>query len=222
MQYENAQKGIKQIFNAEVLQILATIIAIVGAVVALVGGMSMIATEEITAGGLLSAGIGGLIAIVGGIFAIIGIIMNIVGVANAAKDRDDFKRALLWLLISLAASAVSVFTTSTSDLLSDIFSLVSNLGALFSTLFVIQGVILLAKELGKPEVAEKGERCLKLIVATYVIILIVRVIDIVLNFAGAVAAETVIEGTLSLAALIINIIAYFIYMSMLSKAKKMF
>ena len=102
MNYANAKKGIGQIYKAEILLLLATVLAIIGSIVALVG-----ASKEST-GGVVAGSVPLLIA---GILAIIAFVMNLVGLSHASKDHPDFKTAWIITLVAIAASIVQSVLT---------------------------------------------------------------------------------------------------------------
>lgn len=214
MTFPNAAKGVKRIFTAEILALIAAIASVIAIILALV----MAGAAEANAEGAAVASLGGtaIFGIGAGVLMIIAFIMQIVGISNASKDEDSFKTAMACLLIGIAAALVgSIF--SSNEVVVSIAELVSKLMSLFVTIFIISGIIKLADRLNDGVVSAKGTNLLKLITVIYALSLIASLIVVIL---GGYTAS-VVAGIIALIAGILQIIQYFVYLSYLSKAKKM-
>lgn len=216
MQFYHARKGIGQIFTAEILALIAGVLALVSAVMALTAiAASEAAASDATVGGL-ALGTGG-IALVASILAIVSFILTIVGIHSAGKDEETFHKAMLWLILGIVGSVLTS-TGAEGSFLAMVGTLLSTLGSMLSTLYVIQGVISLADRVGNAQVRRKGENVVKLILAVYIIVLILKIIDLV----GAKSDFAVISGgVLGIAALVLSLVAYIIYLTLLSAGKMM-
>ena len=221
MSYENAKKGIGQIFTAEILALLSAIFIIIGTIISVIGTATLIAGGIDGAEAAMGAGVAGgvvgiIVSFVGAIFSLIGFILYIVGVGNAAKDEDNFKKAMLFLVLALVCSIVSAFTTAI-PVLAIILKVLGSLFELISTIMVIGGICTLANKLGKSEVEQKGQFVLKLIV-------VIILLSIVFNLIGLIPtiATGVIAGILSIIAAVLSIVRYFAYLALLAQAKNMF
>lgn len=214
MRFENAAKGSKRIFTAQVLGLLAAIFSAVTLVLTVIMLVSAKAESE---AGALASGIG--MVILGGaagVLMIIGAIMNIVGIVNASKDEQSFRFALFTLILGVIASCiVSLF--SSNGVISSIMQTVSHVCNLLTTLFIIQGFIRIADALNNGEVSAKGSTLFKLIACFYILILIADIIVVI--FGGMTASF--IAGIIALAAVVLSVVQYFVYLSFLAKAKKM-
>ena len=113
MTFPNAYHGVKKIFTAEILSIIAAFLALVTAVVAIVAAVSMAAGEEDAAA---AAGLGtvGLI-IASGVLYIISYIMNLVGLHQAGKDEANFKTAFIIMIFTLILTVVTVIINTISS-----------------------------------------------------------------------------------------------------------
>ena len=87
-----------------------------------------------------------------------------------------------------------------------------------NTQTVILGIISLADQLGDDAVAEKGRSLCKVIIAVYVIAIIgvASYTFVLINPALAVIAYVIV-----CVSMVVSIVSYFLYLSLLSKAKKM-
>ena len=216
MQFPNAQKGVSQIYKAEILALIAGILAVIAAVLAIgaVAANEAEAGGEVVGGALIGAG--GL-ALVMGVLAIISFILMILGTKNAAKDEGDFSRALIWLLLGIVGSIV-VSAFSSSAVASTIGTVIKDIGSLLSTIYVITGVLHLAERLQNPEEVTRGNKLIRMMLCIYVIVIVLEVIKLV---AGNSDSGTVIAGVLAVVAAILMLVAYFIYLKFLSRARRM-
>lgn len=214
MKFPNAAKGVKRIFTAEILKLVAAVVSIIGVAMMII---TLAAAESNAEGATIAAGTGTVILLaVAAVLALIGGIMALIGIINASKDEGSFKVALVAILISLCAAIVGGIFSQNSTIQS-ICQIVQNLMSIFVTVFVIQGVSHLAEKVGNDNVAAQGKTLLAIIVAIYALSLIANII--VLIFGGMFISVT--AGVIAVIALALNVIGYIVYLSLLSKGKKM-
>ena len=214
MKFPNAAKGVKRIFTAEILKLVAAVVSIIGVALMII---TLAAAESNAEGATIAAGTGTVILLaVAAVLALIGGIMALIGIINASKDEGSFKVALVAIIISLCAAIVGGIFSQNSTIQS-ICQIVQNLMSIFVTVFVIQGVSNLAEKVGNDNVAAQGKTLLTIIVAIYALSLIANII--VLIFGGMFVSVT--AGVIAVIALVLNVIGYIVYLSLLSKGKKM-
>lgn len=214
MKFPNAAKGVKRIFTAEILKLVAAVVSIIGVALMII---TLAAAESKAEGATIAAGTGTVILLaVAAVLALIGGIMALIGIINASKDEGSFKVALFAIIISLCAAIVGGIFSQNSTIQS-ICQIVQNLMSIFVTVFVIQGVSNLAEKVGNDNVAAQGKTLLTIIVAIYALSLIANII--VLIFGGMFVSVT--AGVIAVIALVLNVIGYIVYLSLLSKGKKM-
>ena len=214
MKFPNAAKGVKRLFTAEILELIAAILSIIGIAMLIV---TLAAAQSNAEGATIAAGTGTVVLLAGAaVLSLIGGIMALIGIINASRDEGAFKAALITIIISLCAAIVAGIFSQNSTVQS-ICQILQNLMAIFVTVFVIQGVSNLAVKVGDSDVAQQGKSLLKIIVAIYVLSLIANIL--VLVFGGMFVSVT--AGIFAVIALVLNVIAYFVYLSLLSKGKTM-
>ena len=214
MRFPNAAKGVKKIFTAEILALIAAIVSVIAIIMAVV---TLAGAEADSDAVTLGAGLGMAVFIIGAsVLFIIAFIMQIVGVSNASLDEDSFKTAMICLLIGIGASIVGGIFSSNATVQS-ITQLVTRLMGLFVTIFIISGIIKLADKLNDGVVSTKGSNLLKLITVIYALALIADLIVLIL---GGYTAS-VVAGVIAIVAMILDIVKYIMYLSYLAKAKKM-
>lgn len=219
MKFPNAAKGMKKIYTSEILKLIATIFliaAVIMIVIAVAGGQvgDNIGTA-LAGGGLIGAGV---CAIVWMVLVIIGSILKLVGIINASHDEESFKSALIfWIIGAVAMIVSSILIANNTNMAGSLLNTFSELLQLFITIFVIAGGVKLADRLNRGDVSAKGTNVLKLIIVVNILSLIAQLVS---TFMGGIVAS-VVAGVIFLVALLLEVIQYFMYLSFLSKAKKM-
>lgn len=217
MSFPNAAKGIKRIYTAEILKLIGYICLILAAIVGVValaapGDEASGTAETLSLGGF----IGAIVLVVAfAILMITAFIMNLIGYINARNDNENFKTALVFLIVGIVFTGISLFVINNG--LSSILYSLSTLSETLSTIFVIAGVMQIARQLGREDISKKGTTVLKLIITTEVISFILSFISTFLRGGTTEIVSTV----LLLASLLVTFIKYIMYLSFLSKSKKM-
>ena len=214
MKFPNAAKGISKIFTSEILALIATIATGVATILAAV--MYASAKTNSTAGAAAS-GIGTLVLVLGAsVLLVIALILKIVGVVQTSKDEDSFKM-IIYLTIFTLIVAVIAAIFSRVTFLNNIANAVSAIGSFVTTLLIILGIGNLGVQVGNDEVIDKCSSQFKLILGIGIVALLARFFCI---FLPTVPAQGIVIA-LAVVALVLNIIQYILYLSLLSKAKKM-
>ncbi len=234
MKYPNAFKGVSRIYSAELLKILAEVLSIVVVIIVAVaavglgGSVENGALDNFNPDNANAAAIGGttiitlLLSIAAGVISIIAFILNIVGVSNASKDEDKFKSALVLLLFGLIFSSVGSIIASWNQPLSTAFTTARDVCEAISIFMILDGIRNLADNIGDTSTSSLAQKTIKIIIGVYAIIILAEIIGLILGLIPAAAtAAAVIVSVLGIIASVLDIIAYFIYLRTLAKAKKM-
>lgn len=216
MRFPNAFGGVKKIFIAEILSLIAALALLATGILAattLLGGVSALesgsdAAFAATGASLLGAGAFGLI---GGVLAIIAFIFQLLGLNQAGKDEANFKKGFYFALIGVAVSVIASFFKG-NEVVAAIFSAAQTICNLLVLNFGIMGIVALAKQYGNQEMVDKGNNLIKI---ECVILIVSLIASIVGTFAAGVA------GVMSVIAAIASIVAYILYLMYLSKTKVM-
>ena len=214
MRFPNAASGVKKIFTAQILGLIASVAMIIGLIFLI---FTAAAADANAQGGAVAAGLGTIILMgASAVLILIGSIMTLVGIIQASKDEGAFKTALIAIIVSLVAAVIAGIFSS-NGLVQSICQIIQNVMNLAVTLFVINGVTNLAEKLNNTEVWSKGRNLLKVIVCIYALSLIASFISLI--FGGIFVSMT--AAILSLIAAVLDVISYFLYLSLLNKGKKM-
>lgn len=214
MKFPNAAKGISKIFTSEILALIAAIATGVATILAVV--MYASAKTNSTAGAAAS-GIGMLVLGLGAsVLLVIALILQIVGVVQTSKDEDSFKMIIYLTIFTLIVAVVAAIFSRVT-FLSNIANAVSSIGSFVTTLLIILGIGNLGVQVGNDEVIDKCSSQFKLILGIGIVALLARFFCI---FLPTVPAQGIVIA-LAVVALVLNVIQYILYLSLLSKAKKM-
>ena len=214
MRFPNAASGVKKLFTAQILGLIASVATIIGLIFLI---FTAAAADANAQGGAVAAGLGTIILMgASAVLILIGSIMTLVGIIQASKDEGAFKTALIAIIVSLVAAVIAGIFSS-NGLVQSICQIIQNVMNLAVTLFVINGVTNLAEKMNNTEVWSKGRNLLKVIVRIYALSLIASFISLI--FGGIFMSVT--AAILALVAAILDVISYFLYLSLLNKGKKM-
>lgn len=214
MKFPNAAKGISKIFTSEILALIAAIATGVATILAAV--MYASAKTNSTAGAAAS-GIGMLVLGLGAsVLLVIALILQIVGVVQTSRDEDSFKMIIYLTIFTLIVAVVAAIFSRVA-FLNNIANAVSAIGGFVTTLLIILGIGNLGVQVGNDEVIDKCSSQFKLILGIGIVALLARFFCI---FLPTVPAQGIVIA-LAVVALVLSVIQYILYLSLLSKAKKM-
>lgn len=221
MRFPNAAKGVKNIFTAQILQLIGAICEIIGFIILVGGLMAADATKGSNAGvaALLGGSMGSMLLLAAySILSLIAFIMQIVGIVNAKKDEESFKSALICLIIGIVATIIGGLFMRLSRVVFALFMSVGSLMGAFVIIFIISGCIKLADQLNRGDVSTKGSNILKMIV---VIAGLSVILSIVSSFMMANVAIMVTAMILAVVSVVLSIVQYIMFLTFLSQSKKM-
>lgn len=168
MKFPHAHKGVKLIFIAEIITLLATLVALVAAII----------VSAATSGNAGLTATAATLTFISGIAGIVVFVADVAGLFCGAKDSREFKIAL-WIvlagiLVSIAYTVLQSLdaTKGLSPILFAVLATVSTLCDFFVVLCVLFGISGLAEKLGNSEMAEKGRKLAFYVILIYAVSLI--------------------------------------------------
>ena len=218
MTYPNAYSGVKKVFTAQILilvgAILAFIVAVAGAMATTDGTPS-----EVAGGAAIGAG---ALASVTAILMFIAFIINLVGLHQAGKDGNNFKTAFRLAIAGIVVSVIQgILNAMGSETAASGVQIVSDLLSILVMIYVIYGIIDIAKRIGDEKLEKKGRTLLTFITVLMIISIVIR---LVADIAGDHMADPalVAMGAIGIVSALIVVISYILYLSLLSRAVKVF
>lgn len=212
MRFPNAFKGVSRIYLAEILSLIATIIGIVSVIVVFAGAGTAAAGNGGTGAGLAVGG--GLFLAITAILMLASFIINIIGVSNASQDEPAFRTAMIFIVVGILCSIVAgIF--SGNPVIYSIATIVSRVSEILVFWFSINGISNLAVAMEDNEIYERADSLAKLILGVYIVVIILTIVT------SFVLLPLFLTSIISIVTSICMIVAYFMYLSLLSGAKSM-
>lgn len=209
MKYPNAYSGVKKLFTAEILGLIGTIALVIAAFAALVTVGAVEAEEAV---GIASLGVTAAFGLVGGILAIIAFIIEIVGLNAGGKDEPLFKTALTFAIGGVVVQALASFVSA--EIVQKFANTFVPVAKVMLIYYVVEAIRNLAKNLGNRGMVEKGKGVITIVYVTFGVQILAEVLG---QFVVTGKAADVIE----LVGYVLAIAQFIVYLSCLSKAKKM-
>ena len=215
MKFPNAAKGVKKIFNAEIISLIAALIGGAGLIPGLIGASQ----ETGDSVGTTLLAVSGALLIVSGIALLVAGIMNIIGFIQAAKDEEGIKRAVLCAVFSALFAFVAAFFENQTGFLGGLGTVLSSIATVLNmlvALFMIGGLMNLSAKCNRPDMVKRGHSILTTIVVSYL------ALSILIRFGAYTSSfgAGVINWLSGLSALF-TVFIYVLELIYLAKAKKM-
>ena len=213
MRFPNAYRGVKKIWLAEMLMLLAAIVGIVIVIVAAMNG-SMVGEDIV-----INEGVKTPIAVLGivtAVIALVAFILNLVGLINARKDEAAFKVALFVTGLGIIAAAIGAIWSSNAvlnkwmDTLTTIFSM-------FASYFVLTGIANLADRMPDPETKAVALKSRLLVEGSFCATAVFKLIINIFNIQSGSTIHTI----MAVVAMLLELLAYILYLRALAKGRKM-
>ena len=218
MRYPNAAKGIKKIWIAEILGILATVLAVVLVIMVSASHIDTSMSGEEAAQALETAKIAGPVVAFGVVMMLVMLvsyILNLIGILNASKDDVGFKNALWVLLASIAFGIGAAILQNSNPRAAHWLQVPSTLFELVVTIYVLDGIANLARNLGKNDIVDLSKQCRTWLMCALVLSSAAEA------FVALGTQGSVLNTTSGVAAGLLQIVGYVIYLRVLNKARQM-
>lgn len=216
MKFPNAAKGLKKIFNAEILYLFSIVFLGIGMTIALI-----VSEDESQLSDAL--GITMLIGLIAGaVMMAIALILKIVGVIQTAKDERSFK-GVIYLTVFGLVITITAAAFFNNSVLNSISNTVSSVVSIITSVLIIFGICNMANQLGRQDIVQKGGKIFRIMIWLAILSIIMRFISIFLpkNIDDASNLAKVIVLCLSVMSILLSVVQYVLYISFLSKAKNM-
>ncbi len=217
MRFPNACKGLKKIFFAE----LISLIALVPYAVSLV--LIQFLPEEIdknNAEMLPAEVVVTILSILSLVMMTVAYVLNVIGYVTASKDNESFKKAMLLTIAGMVLTVVSgiMENANGNPILTNTFDSMENILDLLITLMTISGIVTLSVTYGNLRMVESGKALFKFLFAIYLPTLIAYVFVYLLRNTRSAAILAVTVTFISFA---LNTVYSLLYLRYLYRAVNM-
>ena len=213
MRFPNAYRGVKKIWLAEMLMLLAAIVGIIMVIVMAANGTMV--GEDI----VINEGVKTPIAVLGIVTAVIlliGFILNLVGLINANNDDSAFRIALLVTILGIVASAISAIW-SNNETLNKWMDTALIICSMFASYYVLTGIANLAEKMSDAATKAVALKSRTLVEGSFCATALFKLIISIFKIQNGSTISTI----LAVIALLLELVSYILYLRALSKGKKM-
>ncbi len=205
---QNAYRGIKKIYLVEMFAVLSIFIVIISVFISYSSIDLKVATAILSAGIVLEA---------------LEFILIFFGATQAVKDEKGFNNVRILVIFLVIITVIQTITVG-NGILSKGLGIANNVLELFLILNVIKACVTIADKLKDKKVSDLGKNAVKVAIATFFISLALYLTIYVIGArSGGVITEIsdTLEVVIIMGSLISLLIAYFMYIRMLSMTVKM-
>ncbi|MEG2074499.1 MAG: hypothetical protein RRY54_07010 [Angelakisella sp.] len=218
-------RGVRMLHKANVMSVVATVLAIISGITVVIAtgiGLGTALENGALSGGMMTVGvISALVTVASVVFLLVAGIMEIVALFKLSPVHAGYKTALIWVLISLAASLIISLPTLPAagepslmyQTFSKIWELVPPIFAMLKVYFVIGATAAILTAQGDTTVTAKGEAVRKTYVICTIVIVVAELAALIPMFDGIVDIVTIVTS-------VIQLIALFKYIGFLGDAGK--
>ena len=213
MRFPNAYRGVKKIWLAELLMLLAAIVGIIIVIVMAANGTMV--GEDI----VINEGVKTPIAVLGivtAVIALVAFIMNLVGLINANNDDSAFRIALLVTILGVVASAISAIWSTNAGLVKWMDTL-TTIFSMFASYYVLTGIANLAEKMSDAATKALALKSRTLVEGSFCATALFKLIISIFKIQDGSTISTI----LAVVALLLELVSYILYLRALSKGKKM-
>ena len=213
MRFPNAYRGVKKIWLAELLMLLAAIVGIIMVIVMAANGTMV--GEDI----VINEGVKTPIAVLGivtAVIALVAFILNLVGLINANNDDSAFRIALLVTILGIVASAISAIW-SNNETLNKWMDTAITICSMFASYYVLTGIANLAEKMSDAATKALALKSRTLVEGSFCATALFKLIISIFKIQDGSTISTI----LAVVALLLELVSYILYLRALSKGKKM-
>ena len=213
MRFPNAYRGVKKIWLAEMLMLLAAIVGIVIVIVAAMNG-SMVGEDIV-----INEGVKTPIAVLGivtAVIALVAFILNLIGLINANNDDSAFRIALLVTILGVVASAISAIW-SNNETLNKWMDTAITICSMFASYYVLTGIANLAEKMSDAATKALALKSRTLVEGSFCATALFKLIISIFKIQNGSTISTI----LAVVALLLELVSYILYLRALNKGKQM-
>lgn len=213
MRFPNAFRGIKKIWLAELLMLLAAVVGIIMVIVMATNGTMV--GEDIIINESVKTPIA-ILGIVTAVIALVAFILNLVGLINANNDDPAFRIALLVTILGIVASAISAIW-SNNETLNKWMDTALTICSLFASYYVLTGIANLAEKMSDAATKALALKSRTLVEGSFCATALFKLIISIFKIQEGSTISTI----LAVIALLLELVSYILYLRALNKGKQM-
>jgi hypothetical protein len=214
MRFPNAFRGVKKIWLAELLMLLAAIVGIV--LIVVIAANSSLVGEKVIVNEDAVKTPAAILGIGTALIALVAFVLNLLGLINARKDDSAFSIALFVTLLGIVASVISSIWSGNQGLVKWMDTVLT-ICSMFASYYVLTGIANLAEQFPDEATKALALKSRTLVEGTFCATAIFKLIISIFKIQDGSTIYTI----LSIVALVLELVSYVLYLRALSKGKKM-
>ncbi|MBQ5398231.1 MAG: hypothetical protein IIU14_02215 [Ruminococcus sp.] len=214
MNYPNAQKGMKKIILGQFFAIIATVLT---SGTALLLSVYLFTDSENKASAIRWAFSGMAFGLASVIMLSLTAVISFLGYFQTSKDEPEFKKAMFCTLAVGAMSVIGTFFKFPNGFISTVLNSSGSIVEMFVIIFSVSGAIKILEKSEHPDIAQKGDAVLKIIVVTYIITSVDSLVIRIFELSTHAKIVSIVVGAIDL---IVNIFQYVVYIRFLRQSLK--
>jgi len=214
MRFPNAFRGVKKIWLAELLMLLAAVVGIV--LVVVIAANSTLVGEEVIVNEDAVKTPAAILGIGTTLIALIALVLNLLGLFNARSDDAAFRIALLVTVLGIVASAISAIWSNNQGLVKWM-DIAITIFSMFASYYVLTGIANLADKYPDDATKKLALKSRTLVEGSFCATALFKLIISIFKIQDGSTIYTI----MSIVALLLELVSYILYLRALAKGKKM-
>ena len=211
MKFPNTFKGIKKIWIAEMLMLLASVLSIVLLFVvannsAVVEDVLVVAIDTPTQ----------VLSIASAVLMIVAFVLNLIGIINCRKDDKNFVNALIATVLGVICGIVNAIWGEAKPRLGEWMEFVMVMESCYASYYVLTGVSNLSEAYPDPQTKKLVDKSRNWLLGSFCLSAILKLIVDIFNIQDGTP-----KTIMGIVAVLAEIVSYVIYIMALNKSKKM-
>ena len=214
MKFPNTFKGIKKIWIAEILMLIASVLSIV--LLFVVAGNSVViedvvvTNEEAVRTPTIIFGIGAAVLVV------VAFLLNLIGMINCRKDDKNFVNALIATFLGVVCGVINAIWGEKNPRLGSWMEFVMVMESCYASYYILTGVSNLSDAYPDEATKKLVDKARNWVLGSFCISAILKLVVDIFNIQPGTP-----KTIMAIVAIVAEIISYVIYLMALNKSKKM-
>ena len=214
MEFPNTFKGIKKIWIAEMLMLLAAVLSIV--LVFVIAGNSVVIDDAVVVNTEAVKTPTAIIGIGAAVIILVAFLLNLIGIINCRKDDKNFINALFATLLGVVCGVVNAIWGESNPRLGSWMEFVMVMEGCYASYYVLTGISNLSDAYPDEATKKLVDKSRNWLLGSFCLSAGLKLIVDIFNIQDGTP-----KNIMAIVAAVAEIIAYIIYLMALSKSKKM-
>ena len=214
MKFPNTFKGIKKIWIAEMLMLLAAVLSIV--LVFVIAGNSVVIDDAVVVNTEAVKTPTAIIGIGAAVIMLVAFLLNLIGIINCRKDDKNFINALFATLLGVVCGVVNAIWGESNPRLGSWMEFVMVMESCYASYYVLTGVSNLSEAYPDEATKKLVDKSRNWLLGSFSLSAGLKLIVDIFNIQDGTP-----KTIMAIVAVLAEIISYIIYLMALNKSKKM-